>query len=153
MLITRNRLLAALTVVPLLVAGACGDDDDSASGDGGIEQWCAASEEIEQSTSEPTDDEWDALAEAAPDEIKDDVDYLIEKIKEVGDDEEAQLELVSDEEFMERGQAVEDFTDENCGTGDDGTGDDGGVVEESDEGADTSPEETTSVEEENEEEG
>jgi hypothetical protein len=151
MLTTRNRLLAALAVTPLLVAGACGDDDDSASGEGSIEQWCTASDEMEQMTSEPTDAEWDELADAAPDEISDDVDYLIEKIKEVGDDEEAQLELIGDEEFMERSERVEDFTDENCGNGDDTDG--GGAVEESDEGADTSPEETTSVEEETEEEG
>jgi uncharacterized cupredoxin-like copper-binding protein len=79
-----GRRLAALAVLPLLVFAACGDDDDTAAGNGngdgeeaaGVQEYCDASEELDEGDGPPTDEQFERLKQLAPAEIRDDVVYV-----------------------------------------------------------------------------
>lgn len=109
-------LAGALAVVPL----ACGGDDDASAGD-----FCDLSREFDEKfdTAEPTDAEateaLERLADAAPEEIEDDVRLIVDAldaVAEAGTDPEALAAL--EEEFAgteEASSRVETYLDEECG--------------------------------------
>lgn len=115
---SRTITVAALSLAALFLLAACGDDGGSESAS--ADEYCRLSAQLNQSQTVPTDDELDALVEAAPSEIRDDVETLVESIAE-GEP----LEGIAEAEAN-----VTRFEEENCGGdlaggGDDENGDSG----------------------------
>lgn len=119
---TARRALVGVAAMSMLVA-ACGDDDEEAGG-GDVAAYCAAVEEVE-STDEPTVEQIEAIRDAAPEEISDDIDFIADRFVEAieaGDVE----SVFADEEVGRRlEESIEPFEEENC-PNDDGGEDENG---------------------------
>jgi hypothetical protein len=100
-------LLAGAGLIGVLFVG-CGDD-----GGGDLEAYCEASEDT-NGVEEPSDEQLDALADNAPEEIADDVDLAVDQLKEFGVD----IFDEGSDEFFEAIDRIRAFEDENCGSGD-----------------------------------
>lgn len=127
------RYLAAALALTML-ASACGDDDDG-DGDeaavdsteatepedapsGDAEEYCALAAELDEQEDFPSVEQLDALAEAAPEEIKESIDFVVGKFKEAiesGDPGAA----FADPEMEEAFGPIEEFETEECGLGGD----------------------------------
>lgn len=126
----RVRALAALCAFGLL-ATACGDDDDTeaaagdqttttvAEGEGAgssIEEYCAATAELDDAEGPPTAEQMERIKELAPEEIAEDVEFVADAfIAAEGD----MGKVFSDPEVEERLNPIEQWEDENCGGGED----------------------------------
>lgn len=118
----RTPIMLILAGALALVPAACGGDDD---GGGSASGFCDLARDYDEefADSEPSDaeakDALDRLADAAPDEISDDVQSVVDAldaIQEAGTDPERlaalEEELAGTEEASAR---VETFLDEECG--------------------------------------
>jgi uncharacterized cupredoxin-like copper-binding protein len=117
----------ALLMAPLLLLTACGDDGGSESADattttvggggGGDEgedsEYCTLSREMDEQEEFPSEEQLNALAAAAPDEIADDVQFVVDAFIEAG--EENIFEVFSDPEVEERLEPIEAYDAEVCG--------------------------------------
>ena len=108
----RKQLAGGLALVALAVAG-CGDDGESAEGD--IEEYCRLSA---QTTANPTPEDFDRALDAAPGEIRDDLEIVFDAFRSVEDPEdvEALLAAFEDPEVVEASENLEEFAAENCDT-------------------------------------
>ena len=127
------RAAAAMATVTVLLAG-CGEDggevatdedtqqtqqtqqgtDEQASGD--IQAYCDAARELDEQQDFPTPEQLDELVAAAPEEIKDDVEFVTERFKaaiESGDPAGA----FGDPEVEQRLEPIEEFETRECGLG------------------------------------
>jgi hypothetical protein len=101
----RALLLAFAAFAAVLTA--CGDD-----GGGSVAAYCDIADELNAQEGDPTDEQLDQVASAAPSEIKSEVKTIVDAIKS---DDEAAFE---DEDLLAAGEKITTFTDENCGNGD-----------------------------------
>lgn len=127
----RKAIFAALAAAGLAVTGACSgeaevDADLSADSEGSVEEYCDLAAEFDQRDSVPSDAELDSIVEASPDEIRADVEVLVEAIKDGDQESEAAAEAAENLEAWEA-----DNCDNNVSpggsNGDDGAEVDGGV--------------------------
>ncbi len=121
-----RRWTAAVAVLALVAAG-CGDDDDESTGDdagqeaaagGDVEAYCAIAAELDSQEEFPSAEQLAALAEAAPEAIKADVEFVVERFTaaiEAGDPASA----FADPEVEEHFEPIEEFETTECGLGDD----------------------------------
>ena len=109
-----QRTAAALFALVALVVPltACGGDDDG--GGGSVQAYCDLSNAGDGREDFPSDDELDEIADAAPDEIDDDIELVVDRIKEANDDPESAEEVFDDPEVTEALENIEAFETENC---------------------------------------
>jgi hypothetical protein len=100
----RRSMMAAASVLVLVVA-ACGDDDDG--GTASAEAYCALAAELDQAEEQPSDAQLDEILEAAPEEIRDDLQVIIDAIQTGNFDDEAAIEEAESNLLA--------FEEENCG--------------------------------------
>ena len=122
------RLATGLIAAAALTLAACGSDDDAgggASGGGDTETFCDEIQSLAESTAETTEEEdlaaLQAVADAAPDEIADEMNVLVDGLKQLQafDPEAASEEEMTDFLAVADGldgasSAVEEFALENC---------------------------------------
>jgi hypothetical protein len=126
---------------PFLVLSACGDDDDAAvvttptpvadvpdttddtadtapDGAGDIDpryaDYCEVARTINEQDEFPTDDQFQALRDTAPDEIRTEVEYIVDLIGEA-EDQQAVFALFGDPDVLSRMDPIDEFETENCG--------------------------------------
>lgn len=125
----RLRTLIAIATVGIFAATACGDDADETATtttssttsttaaeqtDEAVLAYCEASAELDEQEGPPTPEQLQGLSETAPDEIKEDVDLVVEKVGEQG------MNAFGDAEVTEAIGRIEDWEADNCpGAGDD----------------------------------
>lgn len=97
-----------MAVLLVFGAAACGDDDDEQSEAASASAYCDLARELDAQEDFPSDEQLDALAEAAPDEIAEDVEFVAGKFKEDGPD------AFSDPEVGERFGPIEEFEADEC---------------------------------------
>jgi len=115
----------ALTATAAFALAACGSDGDSSGGGGSTDAFCEEMGVLAESGTDTTEAEdlaaLQAVASAAPSEISDEVNQLVDAFQQLqafdpesaSEDEMADfLELASS--IDEAGAAVEDFAKENC---------------------------------------
>ncbi|HEV2068899.1 MAG TPA: hypothetical protein VGR26_03805 [Acidimicrobiales bacterium] len=126
----RFRTLIAVATVGIFAVAACGDDADETATttttsttstteaeqtDEAVLAYCERAAELDEQEGPPTPEQLQGLSEAAPDEIKEDVDLVVEKFGEQG------MNAFGDPEVTEALDRVEDWEADNCpGAGDDG---------------------------------
>lgn len=112
-----KKALGAAAAAAMLVLAGCGDDDDG--GEGSIEAYCRLSAESETSTDFPTAEQFAEFRAAAPSEIRDDVDTLIDAFQDIdaSEDPSALFQLFEDPEVAEAIENLEEFDAEHCQTG------------------------------------
>ena len=98
-------VVGALSLAGSGVLVACGDDGDD------VEAYCELSAETDQQEEFPSDELLDDIAEAAPEEISEEAQFVVDRLKEDG---EAAFE---DTEVLERFETIEEFEAENCDAG------------------------------------
>lgn len=105
---------ASLTMLLVLGAAACGDDDDAEDAAVSADAYCAASAALDEQDDLPSDDQMDELADLAPDEIGDEVTLVVDAFKEDGPaafgdaDVEEAFEAIDEFEIAECGREAED---------------------------------------------
>ena len=106
----KTRLLGGIAIAAFVVVG-CGDDSE-----GDVEAFCRLSAESDQSESIPSDEELEEIRDAAPGEIRDDVDVAIDAFQDIEDPEDIEevTAVFDDEEVVEAFDAIEEFEAENC---------------------------------------
>lgn len=114
-MVDRMRRWAAIGFVLMLVGAACGSDD---GGGGDVAAFCSLSAEFEEQSEFPSAEQLDEVVDAAPGEIRDDVETLADAFRSIEDDPEVAAEVFEDEEVLEAGERVEQFEEENCDGGD-----------------------------------
>jgi hypothetical protein len=115
------RVMAAVAAVALLAA--CGDDEELATGgdgqaNGESAAYCEAARELDEQQSFPTTEQLDELAAAAPDEIKEDVEFVAGRFKE-GIESGDPGSVFADPKVEERFGTIEEFEARECGLGGD----------------------------------
>ena len=105
----------ALTVVMVAAAG-CGDDDDEAGGD--VEAYCDLARELDAQEDFPTAEQLEALRDAAPDEIEENIDTVVEAFL-AGIEEGDPAAAFGDPEVEEAFGPIEEFEASECGLGGD----------------------------------
>ena len=108
-----RKQLAGAFALAALVATGCGDDEESSAGD--IEEYCRLAGET---TANPTPEDFDRALDAAPGEIRDDLEVVFDAFRSVEDPEdvEALLAAFEDPEVVEASENLEEFAAENCDT-------------------------------------
>lgn len=109
----KTLLALAVLLVPLAACG--GDDGGGGDNAGSIQAYCDFSASLDEQSDFPSESQLDQLRDVAPSEIEDDIDAVVDRFEEVGEDEEALGELFSDEEFSERIERIEAFEERECG--------------------------------------
>ncbi|MBW3576017.1 MAG: hypothetical protein KY450_14490 [Actinobacteria bacterium] len=119
----RFRTLIAVATVGIFAVAACGNDTDEAAttttssttstteaeqADEATLAYCEASAELDEQEGPPTPEQLQGLSEVAPDEIKEDVDLVVEKLGEQG------MNAFGDPEVTEAIGRVEDWEADNC---------------------------------------
>lgn len=109
-----KRMLGAVAMAGVLAMAGCGDDDGG--GEGSIEDYCRLSQESDSSAEFPTAEEFDEIRSAAPPEIRDDVNTLIDAFQDLGDsdDPEELFAVFDDPEVAAAIENLEEFEAENC---------------------------------------
>lgn len=113
----------AVGIALVLIGAAC---DSGGGGGGDLAAFCRLAAEFDEQDGEPSTDQLGDIVDAAPEEIRDEVESLANALQQVEDDPESAAELFADEELLEAGERVEQFQDENCDDGDDEGGEDEG---------------------------
>lgn len=109
----KKQLVGGLAAMALALT-ACGDDGESAEGD--VEEYCRLSAESLQRDTAPTPEDFEEALDAAPGEIRDDLEVIFEAFTNVEDPEdvEAFIEAFETPEVEEAIANVEEFEAENC---------------------------------------
>ena len=118
----RGSRAAAVAAALLLLLTACGGDGEG-EGEDLVAAYCEQAAELDEQDGMPSDEQMDALAESAPEEIAEDVTFAAEAIKEKG------ANAFGDPEVNERIETIEAYEKEHCPQSDD-EGDDEGEDEE-----------------------
>lgn len=92
--------------------------DESASGDVSAEaaDYCELATQLDEQEDFPSIDQLQALAESAPEEIREDVAFIVERFMEAEGEQEV-FAMFSDPEVQERLEPIEAFEIEECGLG------------------------------------
>lgn len=107
MMSATTRLAGAGLVVVMAVAG-CGDDTDDGDAEASsIDEYCAVIEEVGDEL--PTDEQFDRILEAAPEEIAENLEIVVGAIREDGE------AAFASAEVAENFPAIQTFEAENCG--------------------------------------
>lgn len=123
-----KRALVATAALAMLAA-ACGDDEESADSGGDVAAYCAAVAEIEGEDSAPTVEQIEAVRDAAPEEIREDIDFVADRFVEAIESGEPDS-VFSDEEVGRRlEEVIEPWEQENCPQTDEGEGEGDGEGE------------------------
>lgn len=128
-----------------LVAVACGDDDEEPTaagedttttteaeegGEGEDSEYCRLAKELDESEEMPTVEQFEAIRDAAPEEISEEVDVVVDAIVAADGD---LGKAFADPAVEENIGAIEDYEADACGLGEDGEegeeGEDGPVTE------------------------
>ena len=120
-----TRLAICLGTAAALTLVACGDDDGGSAGGGDTDTFCEEIEALAGSTAETTEEEdlaaLRSVADAAPDEIADDIDLLVDAFEQLQafDPEAATEEEMADflalaDSLDEAGTAIEEYALANC---------------------------------------
>jgi hypothetical protein len=88
--------------------------DDSGDIDPRYADYCEAARTINEQDEFPTDDQFQALRDTAPDEIRAEVEYVIDRINEA-EDQQAVFALFGEPDVMSRMDVIDQFDTENCG--------------------------------------
>lgn len=106
----RAGLAVAASMMALASLTACGG--------GSTEEFCDLDSEladVDMQDPDAAQDAMDKAVDAAPDEIKSDVETIADAVGEMDpEDSEAAMEAMSDPEFQEATDNVTKFTEENC---------------------------------------
>ena len=105
-----RRPAAGLTTLVVLLAGCSGDDGRD------VQAYCDMSREFDAQEDFPTPEQLDRLAEAAPEEIRGDVEFVVERFKtaiETGDPAGA----FDNAEVEQRLEPIEAFEARECDSG------------------------------------
>lgn len=113
----------AVGIALVLIGAAC---DSGGGGGGDLAAFCGLAAELDEQDEEPSADQLGEIVDAAPGEIRDEIETLANALQQIEDDPESAAELFGDEELLEAGERVEQFQDENCDEGDDEDGGDEG---------------------------
>jgi hypothetical protein len=138
---TNPRRWTALLIAgtfPVLALSACGDDDAAVEAPPGTDAdtvdatgdttgavsgdsidpryaaYCEAAREINDQDEFPTDAQFQALRDSAPDEIRSEVEYVVDRISEIEDQQEV-FALFGEPDFMSRMEPIDQFETEQCG--------------------------------------
>ncbi len=121
----RFRTLIAVATLGILAVAACGDDTEETTTtttstteaeqtDEAALAYCERSAQLDEQEGPPTPEQLQGLSEVAPEEIKEDVDLVVEKFGEQG------MNAFGDPEVNQAIGRVEDWEKDNCpGAGDD----------------------------------
>lgn len=97
-----KRILAVVCVGAFVLAGtACSSDNNKSS------EFCSLNTELEAA---PTDEQLDQIAAAAPDEIADEVQLIVDEVKKNG----AEVQSNPSEELQAAGQKISEYITKNC---------------------------------------
>ena len=107
----------ALTVVMVAAAG-CGDDDEDEASGGDVESYCELARELDAQEDFPTAEQLEALRDAAPAEIEENVDTVVEAFL-AGIEEGDPAAAFGDPEVEEAFGPIEEFEGSECGLGGD----------------------------------
>lgn len=118
--------LAAVGAIVMLGLAACDSDD----GGGDLAAYCELSAELDDTEGFPSDEQLEDLRDAAPDEISDEVGFVVDRVTEADDPREA----FEDDEVNSRIETLEEFEAENCDRPDPDDADEGEGGGEGDEG-------------------
>ena len=113
MKLSRIWMLAAVAGVLSLAFGACGDDDDAASGDDAA-AYCEIAAELDEQEDFPSAEQLEGLRDAAPEEISDEVDLVVEAFLQGIEDGDPGAAF-ADPEVEEAFGPIETFEEETCG--------------------------------------
>lgn len=107
-----------MAVLPLLAFAACGNDDDTAAGDGDgngddSSEFCAVAQELNESEEFPTEEQLERYKATAPAEIADDAAFVADAFIEAGV--EGAGQLFADPEITERFERLETYEADECG--------------------------------------
>lgn len=106
-----RRILTLAMAGTLALAGAACDNDEN-GGEGDLEAYCALTAALDDVEGVPTDDQLDAIEDAAPPEIEDDVNTAADALRDADpEDPEATFD---DPEVSAAFTNLEEFEDENC---------------------------------------
>jgi Asp-tRNA(Asn)/Glu-tRNA(Gln) amidotransferase C subunit len=119
------RLATGLVAAATLAMSACGSDDDGGGGDGDTAAFCEEIQTLAESTDETTEEQdlaaLRSVADAAPGEIADEMNQLVEAFEQLQafDPEAASEEEMADfltlaDGLDEASTAVEEFALANC---------------------------------------
>lgn len=102
--------LAVVGVVGALVLAGCGDDtDDGEAEASSIEAYCSVITEVGDAL--PTDEQFDRILEAAPEEIAENLEVVVGAVREDGE------AAFTSAEVAENFPAIQAFEAEHCGDG------------------------------------
>ena len=108
-----HTLFAALATTTVLAVSGCGDDDGG--GDGDLEAYCELSASQDDAVDLPSGEVLDEFVDTAPPEIRDDVETLVDAIRDIdSDNPEEFLVLLEDEDVVQAGERIDAFEAENC---------------------------------------
>lgn len=106
--------ITAVVLTLAVTSAACGDDDDSsgsATASGNVQAYCEIAAEVDSLEGLPNDEQLDRLLETAPAEIRDDVTYLVGRLRgDINPD-----EVFGDPEVVERFQRTDAWEGDHCG--------------------------------------
>lgn len=123
----RSASSAVLLCGVVVAASSCGSDGESGSGEASVEEFCADVEALQNDESSDDDlqqediDQFRALAETAPSEIRGALETTVDGLAEalaLGDDPEnleEYFEIVFSDEMVAAGIELEQFGVEQCG--------------------------------------
>jgi hypothetical protein len=115
-----TRRLIGVVAVPLLLLAACGNDDDTAATDDGEDAaaegeaaaYCEASAALDDQEQMPTNEQFENLKAVAPEEIREDVEYVADAFIAADGD---FGQVFADPEVNERFANIEAYEAEVCG--------------------------------------
>lgn len=131
---TTRRIVAGVAVLAVVAAG-CGDDDEAettdtteAAEEAGTEEYCELARELDEQEDFPSVEQFEALLEASPEEIRDEAELVVPIIVEAYEDGDP-FAAFEDPVVEENVEVIEAFEAEACGLGgDDEDGGDEGAV-------------------------
>jgi uncharacterized cupredoxin-like copper-binding protein len=100
------------------VTGEAAGADDAFIIDPRYAEYCEISKSLDESDEFPSNELLEAYRDAAPDEIRAELEYLVGRITELDDQQEV-FALFGEPEFSSRLEIVEEFDAEQCGIGTD----------------------------------
>jgi len=100
-----KRILAVVCVGAFVLAGTACSSDNNKSSD--PKEFCSLNTEL---ASAPTDEQLDQIAAAAPDEIADEVQLIVDEVKKNG----AEAQTNASEELQAAGQKISEYITKNC---------------------------------------
>ncbi len=124
---TIGRLRWAVAAALITTVAACGADEsevgvgtsgsisDATGGDDALTAYCEYITSLDERLGFPTDDEWDRLAELAPNEIADDAAVIVEWAKRVGEAYEIDYGEEGGPDPSGAASRIEAFSESNCG--------------------------------------